>query len=442
MWSFVNTILLSATLQVVLDSSLSQLPSIWSAIATAPVIAAPQIAQSPDPIAEAATNSHLSQIKQAGYGEASQGVWLQTNDGNLLASRQATRALPVASLTKAATTLAAISTWEPDYRFVTQIGTNGRLKGDLLTGDLIIVGSGDPFLVWEEGIAIGNTLNQMGIRQVQGGLIVRNNFLMNFESKPILSANLLRQAMNASNWSPEISAQYAAMPRGTLRPNLKIYGPTAISSSPSISTRLLINHFSLPLWQILKRMNTFSNNAMSEMLANSLGGVTAVTNKVIAATGIPANEIRLTNGSGLGQQNQISPRGVVAILMAIQNRAQAQKMSLADYFPVSDCNCGTIEGRNLPSGAIVKTGTLSDVSSLAGVIQTRDKGAIWFAIINRGAGELSWFHGLQNRLLLDLSQKWNGNTTNLLTKGLSPNFAPTAWQDRDRNQIVGIPPNF
>jgi serine-type D-Ala-D-Ala carboxypeptidase/endopeptidase (penicillin-binding protein 4) len=441
MWSFVNTILLSATLQVVLDSSLSQLPSIWSAIATAPVIAAPQD-RLPDPIAEAVTNSHLTKIKEAGYGEASQGIWLQTNDGNLLASRQATRPLPVASLTKAATTLAAISTWEPDYRFITQIGTNGRLKGEILQGDLIIVGSGDPFLVWEEGIAIGNTLNSMGIKQVTGKLIITNNFLMNFETNPKLSANLLRQSINASNWSPEIVSLYSAMPVGTLRPNLKINGETSITSSSSILSRPLVRHFSLPLWQILKRMNTFSNNSMAETIANTLGGATVVVNKVISATGIPAKEIRLTNGSGLGQQNQISPRGVVAILMAIQNRAQSQKMSLADYFPVSDCNCGTIEGRNLPPGAIVKTGTLSDVSSLAGVIQTRDKGAIWFAIINRGAGDLSWFHSLQNRLLLDLSQKWHGNSASLLTTGPTPNFAPTAWQDRDRNQIVGIPPNF
>jgi len=440
MWSLVSTILLAASLQVVLDSSLTHLPGIWSAIASAPVIAAPpapSLAQSPDPIAEAATNAHIANLKRAGYGETSQGIWLQTNDGNLLASRQATRPLPVASLTKAATTLAALSTWEPDYRFVTEISTNGRLKGDVLQGDLIIQASGDPFLVWEEGIALGNTLNRMGIRQVQGKLITTEGFYMNFETNPKISGNLLRQALNANSWSAEISAQYATMPAGTPKPSLRIQGATLVSTTP-VSARPLIRHFSLPLWQILKRMNTYSNNVMADLLANSLGGAAAVTSKVIGATGIPRNEIRLVNGSGLGQQNQISPRGIVAILITIQNRAQTLRMSLADYFPISDCNCGTIEGRGLPLGVIAKTGTLSDVSSLAGVIQTRDKGAVWFAIINRGEGDLGWFHGLQDRLLRNLTQKWGAKPIGIpLTPSL--NFSPTPWQDQERNQVIGTP---
>ncbi len=440
MWSLVSTILLAASLQVVLDSSLTHLPGIWSAIASAPVIAAPpapSLAQSPDPIAEAATNAHIANLKQAGYGETSQGIWLQTNDGNLLASRQATRPLPVASLTKAATTLAALSTWEPDYRFVTEISTNGRLKGDVLQGDLIIQASGDPFLVWEEGIALGNTLNRMGIRQVQGKLITTEGFYMNFETNPKISGNLLRQALNANSWSAEISAQYATMPAGTPKPSLRIQGATLVRTTP-VSARPLIRHFSLPLWQILKRMNTYSNNVMADLLANSLGGAAAVTSKVIGATGIPRNEIRLVNGSGLGQQNQISPRGIVAILITIQNRAQTLRMSLADYFPISDCNCGTIEGRGLPLGVIAKTGTLSDVSSLAGVIQTRDKGAVWFAIINRGEGDLGWFHGLQDRLLRNLTQKWGAKPIGIpLTPSL--NFSPTPWQDQERNQVIGTP---
>jgi len=40
----------------------------------------------------------------------------------------------------------------------------------VLQGDLIITGSGDPFLVWEEVIALGNSLNQLGIKRVTGNL--------------------------------------------------------------------------------------------------------------------------------------------------------------------------------------------------------------------------------------------------------------------------------
>ena len=38
----------------------------------------------------------------------------------------------------------------------------------------------------------------------------------------------------------------------------------------------------------------------------------------------------------------------------------------------------------MPTATVMKTGTLNDVSALAGVMPTRDRGLVWFAIINRG----------------------------------------------------------
>ncbi|MDX1976713.1 MAG: D-alanyl-D-alanine carboxypeptidase [Pseudanabaenaceae cyanobacterium bins.68] len=429
-----HTLLWAAGLQLTLDSSLVKLPGILEAIASSPVIAQ---ANTLDQTAAKIIADHVTRLERAGYSPSNQGVWLQTNSGDLLASHQATRPLPVASLTKAATTLAALSTWSHDHRFITLVGTNGRLQGTVLQGDLIVEGSGDPLLVWEEAIALGNTLNRLGIRQVQGNLIVSPKFYMNFEPDPRLAAAFLTQAFNSGTWNREINSQFATLPPGTPRPSLKIGGKIQVATLPSSSYRPLVRHFSLPLWQILKRMNIYSNNAMSEMIANALGGAAGVTNKVIQAANLPTAQIRLINGSGLGQQNQISPRAVVAILIAIHNLAQAQRMSLADYFPGGECNCGTLEGRQLPPGVIAKTGTLSDVSTLAGVLQVPGRGAVWFAIINRGAGDLSWFHSLQEQVLADLSRKWQPVSHRFGT--LMPSFRPIFWQDQDRNQVVGLP---
>lgn len=438
MWSFMHTLLWAVGLQVTLGSSLIKLPKVIEAIATSPVIAQANYGNYGNQTVEEITASHLAKLKQSGYSTAQQGTWLQTNTGDLLASHQATRPLPVASLTKAATTLAALTTWSHDHRFITQIGTNGRLVGETLQGDLIIEGNGDPFLVWEEAIALGNTINRLGIRQVQGNLLVSPKFYMNFESDPRRSGTFLAQAFNSRTWTTEINRQFTAMAPGTSRPNLKINGTIQVTTVPSSSYRPLIRHFSLPLWQILKRMNIYSNNAMAEMIANALGGANQITRKVIQATGLSGAQIKLINGSGLGQQNQISPRGVVAILIAIHNLAQAQGMSLADYFPSSDCNCGTLQGRRLPPSVIAKTGTLSDVSTLAGVIQVPGKGAVWFAIINRGTGDLDWFHSLQEQLLVDLNRKWQPAHNRLGM--LMPSFRSISWQDQDRDQIVGVPP--
>ena len=84
----------------------------------------------------------------------------------------------------------------------------------------------------------------------------------------------------------------------------------------------------------------------------------------------------------------------------------------------------------MPKGAIIKTGTLSDVSALAGILQTQKYGTIWFAIVNRGEGDIDMFHRSQDRLLQSLVNKW----------GLPPlptvSFAETPWQDSDRNEIT------
>jgi D-alanyl-D-alanine carboxypeptidase/D-alanyl-D-alanine-endopeptidase (penicillin-binding protein 4) len=111
----------------------------------------------------------------------------------------------------------------------------------------------------------------------------------------------------------------------------------------------------------------------------------------------------------LGKANQISPRAVVAMMIRLQNMVQDMGFSIADLLPVAGCKCGTIVYRELPKGAIVKTGTLDDVSSLAGVIQTKEKGIVWFAILNQGRGDLSIFHRVQDDLLNSLDKEWQGN---------------------------------
>jgi D-alanyl-D-alanine carboxypeptidase/D-alanyl-D-alanine-endopeptidase (penicillin-binding protein 4) len=381
----------------------------------------------------------LNELKQAGLTNPDQGVWIQSHDGVIAAGNLSSRPLPAASLTKIVTTLAALQTWGSNYRFITNISTTGNLVGDTLKGDLSIEGGGDPFFVWEEAIALGNKLNHLGIKRIQGNLIITGRFAMNFETDLSDAANLLRLAFDSSRWEGgEVVAQYTTMPVGTPKPQLVILGNVQISPNLSAANiassqsgkKLLIRHTSLPLWQILKRMNTFSNNEMAEMLASLLGGGKQVAAIAASAADMPIAEIKLINGSGLGQANQISPRAVVAILMALHNRAQIEGLSLADLFPVSDCNCGTIEGRKIPRGAIVKTGTLSDVSALAGIIQTQQHGAIWFAIANRGDGNIDDFHRSQDHLLQTLVTKWG------LPKLPNPSFAETPWRDRDRNEVI------
>ncbi|AFY70259.1 peptidase S13 D-Ala-D-Ala carboxypeptidase C [Thalassoporum mexicanum PCC 7367] len=445
MWNLVSTAIITASIQysgqIAAAPIVTQLPRSLLSSASRPVLAVnpPQTQhQTQDAEATKAIRVHLASLQDAGYSPTGQGVWLQANDGVLLGEHRSTQALPAASITKVATTLAALHTWDPNHKFMTNVSTNGTIVGDTLQGDLIIEGNGDPLFVWEEAVTLGNALNQIGIKRVQGDLIVAGRFYMNFESDRQKATQLLAIGLDSQNWTNEALYQWRQMPPGTAAPQVEILGNlrpvNTLTAADRLSSVQLVQHESLPLWQLLKRMNIYSNNAMAEMLAAAVGGPGAVSQKASQATGVPRSEIRLINGSGLGQQNQISARAAVAMMIAVHNRAIESGLTIADLFPMSDCNCGTIKDRNLPTGAIVKTGTLSDVSALAGVIQTRDRGPVWFAILNRGNGDVRFFHQIQDQVLQTLTQVW-GNPPAIATRNFSP-FQPIPWQDGNRDRIL------
>lgn len=376
----------------------------WSAWSD-PAWVQSMLAPSPDPIAQLAVQQHLAALAAMGLPVTNQGVWMQTGH-QVLVEHQSTTPLPAASLTKVATTLAALTKWGPNHQFETVFSTNAAIKEGVLQGDLIVQGGGDPLFVWEEAIAVGNTLNQAGIRQVQGNLVVTGNFAMNFETDPFTAGNALKQALNANLWSGEIETQYQKLPPGTARPQIEIQGSVQISGAPGPSTIRILRHQSMPMVDLLKAMNIYSNNVMSEMMADSVGGAAAVARQVAELTQVPLAEIQIINGSGLGTENRLSPRAVTTMLIATQRYLQARQLTIADIYPVIGRDGGTLEGRLTPRGAVVKTGTLNEVSALAGVLPTRDRGPVWFTIINVGAGELSTFHNQQDFLLNRVQQAW------------------------------------
>ncbi|MEH2324100.1 MAG: D-alanyl-D-alanine carboxypeptidase [Nostoc sp.] len=314
----------------------------------------------------------------------SQGIWMQSGP-MLMANHQGTTPLPAASLTKIATSLVALKTWGPDYQFDTLVSGSGPVVNGVLQGDLVITGGGDPMFVYEEAIALGNTLNKMGIKQVKGNLIVNGNFAMNFQRQPMLAGVMLKQILNSATWGRPAIYTHSIMPKGTPKPQVLIAGAVKVEAQPNLRQILLLRHRSLPLKQLLKEMNIYSNNDMAEMLANSVGGAAVVQSTAANLARVPQVEIQLINGSGLGPQNRISPRAVCAMLMAIQIEASAHQLNLADLFPMSGFDHrGTLHTRHIPLATVIKTGTLRDVSALAGVMPTRDRGLVWFAIINRG----------------------------------------------------------
>ncbi len=359
----------------------------------------------PDPIASAEVQTYINRLATQGFSQQNQGIWIQSND-NLLANHQGTIPLPAASITKVATSLVALETFNPDHQFITLIGTTGKIENGVLNGDLVIQGGADPLFVWEEAIAIGNLLNKMGIQRVTGNLIITDKFYMNFESNPQTAGNFLKQGLNSKIWPTEALTQYQTLPPETPKPQVIIDGIVEVSPTPPENIKLLIRHYSFPLAELVKKMNQYSNNLMADMLAEAVGGYQVVAEKAAEFTGVPKEEIQLINGSGLGEENRISPRAATGMFLAINKYLQQYNMNVADLFVIVGKDPGILDERKqLPNLAVVKSGTLDYVSALAGALPTTEQGIVWFTILNKGAN-VTELRSQQEILLKDLLNKW------------------------------------
>jgi D-alanyl-D-alanine carboxypeptidase/D-alanyl-D-alanine-endopeptidase (penicillin-binding protein 4) len=76
-----------------------------------------------------------------------------------------------ASTMKLVTSLAAMEVLGPQYRWKTDLLTNGQIQNEILKGDLLIRGSGDPKLIPEEINKMLLNLKSIGVKKIDGNLI-------------------------------------------------------------------------------------------------------------------------------------------------------------------------------------------------------------------------------------------------------------------------------
>lgn len=358
------------------------------------------VLQSPIPFENSTINRYLDQLSAP---ETAQGVWIQS-ETQLLANHQGTTPLPAASITKVATSLAVLKTLGPDHRFRTEISATGPINAGVLQGDLVIQGGADPLFVWEDAISIAHLLDQKGIITVAGNLVIVGPFYMNFKTDSQQSGALLKQGLNERLWPAEAATQYKTL-QDIPKPQLEIQGTVQVLETAPTQINRLIDYQSLPLAELLKNMNRYSNNAMAEMLAQEVGGPQAVAKIAARVIDVPQTEIQLINGSGLGVENLISPRAACGMMLAIANLLHPQQMTIADILAVTGADKGILDARALPPQAVIKSGTLNTVSALAGALPTQEQGTIWFAILN-GQGNVGLFRLQQEGLLQSLIAQW------------------------------------
>lgn len=104
-----------------------------------------------------------------------------------------------ASTMKVVTTAAALQLLGPQFQWRTDALTNGRVVGNTLEGDLILRGSGDPWLVIERFWLLAKKLRDAGIAHIRGDLVIDDT---RFDRKAIGSQAIDGKSMRTYNTPP------------------------------------------------------------------------------------------------------------------------------------------------------------------------------------------------------------------------------------------------
>ncbi len=125
----------------------------------------------------ASSSSPKALIDAAKLGGAVGFAVADLSTGKLLETNNHAMGLPPASTAKAITALYALDALGPNHRFATRVSTNGSIAGGIVSGDLFLIGGGDPTLDTNALASMAAQLKALGIREVRGQFYYVDNVL-------------------------------------------------------------------------------------------------------------------------------------------------------------------------------------------------------------------------------------------------------------------------
>lgn len=350
-------------------------------------------------------------------------------DGVPVAAKNERAPLRPASNVKVFTAAVAAEVLGLQHVYTTEV--RGVLAGGVVTGDLYLVGGGDPVLnsTWWNGpnakfppfnsTPVEQFVDQIvaaGVTRIEGSVLgdasrydeewynpTWFDDVKFVEGGPIaaLLINDSRESPTTSSNDPVVGA--AAVLTAELRARgVEVGGSPGRGAVPG-ATPLIASISSQPLPAILAEVLTTSDNTAAEMLLKEIGRARggagtrdaglAVVTQTLQSWGVPLEGVQLVDGSGLSDENRATCASLLAVL-----QHQSADDAIGAGLPVAGAAGGTLAEaftETQMAGVLrAKTGTLYNyddgiggrpaVKALSGFVPLEGGGAIEFSLLLTG----------------------------------------------------------
>lgn len=328
-----------------------------------------------------------------------------------------------ASTNKVLTAAAALLTLDHQARISTRVVAGSQNA----QGPVVLVGAGDPALsaappgvdTWYRGSArIGDLVEQIrrsgvtptavqvdtsafsGPTMAQGwdAADVDNGDIAPIESVMIDAGRIQPTTVNSRrSRTPALDAGRELAKALGLDP-----AAVTVATAPSGARQLAVVQ-SAPLVQRLSEMMDHSDNVMAECIAREVaaainrprsfaGAADAVSNRLSTAH-VDTGGLTLMDSSGLSVDDRLTAKTLDGVLQAAAGPDQPALRALLDLLPIA-AGSGTLADRFTdaasnqgPAGWLrAKTGSLTAINALAGVLTDRSGRVLTFAFISNAAG--------------------------------------------------------
>lgn len=362
----------------------------------------------PKPTADGITRALAPLLADRRLGGVVTASVVDVASGETLFTKGADQPMTPASTNKVVTAVAALAARGPDHRIQTRVVAGAE------PGEVVIIGAGDPTLSAFGQYKGAATLADLAaqVKRALGDtkatkVIVDNSLYTGPTAGPAWDADALRYYGAPMTALMTDGARQRKGERSRYRePDLaagRAFAKLLDVPSSDVTrgqapdgTEELAKVASPPLVSLVETTLTTSDNVLAEALARqvavargkpaSFADAAAAVHDQLAELNLPLEQVRITDGSGLSRDNRLTPELLTAILMTAASDEHPKLRGVYTGLPIA-AYTGTLsdryDGTTRDGAGIVraKTGRLSGVSSLAGIVVDADGRLLAFALV-------------------------------------------------------------